>query len=306
MSANLINLRTIQFSDKFQLLSQQYGSRLQGLVSQGQYQGKQASPVNQVAPTAAVPVTDRFTPIDRQDANFDRRWVFPLPYEHAQLVDKFDELQLLGDPKPSLVMNAANAMGRAKDDVILGGFFATAKTGELAGSSVAWNNTLTTAGGQNVSVQQGAAGATNLTVAKLREVVKTFLQNNVDIDREQITGALNAKAHDALLGEMQITSMDYQTKPVLEEGRIRRFMGINFVLTEEVTNICTGTDDQSGTSVGIPFWVSSGMHLGVWIDTNTNITQRTDLKLQPWQIYMDMMVGATRIEEKKIVRVWCR
>jgi hypothetical protein len=40
MSANLINLRTIQFSDKFQLLSQQYGSRLQGLVGQGQYQGK--------------------------------------------------------------------------------------------------------------------------------------------------------------------------------------------------------------------------------------------------------------------------
>ena len=129
MSANLVNLRTIQFSDKFQLLSQQYGSRLQGLVSQGQYQGKQASPVNQVAPTAAVPVTDRFTPIDRQDANFDRRWVFPLPYEHAQLVDKFDELQMLGDPKPSLVMNAANAMGRAKDDVILGAFFATAFVG---------------------------------------------------------------------------------------------------------------------------------------------------------------------------------
>ena len=306
MSANLLNLRTIQFSGKFQLLSQQYGSRLQGLVSQGQYQGKQASPVNQVAPTAAVPVTERFTPIDRQDANFDRRWVFPQPYEHAQLVDKFDELQMLGDPKPSLVMNAANAMGRAKDDVILGGFFATAKTGELAGSSVSWNNTLTTSGGQNVSVSHGAAGATNLTVAKLREVVKTFLQNNVDIDREQITGALNAKAHDSLLGEMQITSMDYQTKPVLEEGRIRRFMGINFVLTEEVTSICAGTDDASGSSVGIPFWVNSGMHLGVWIDTNTNITQRTDLKLQPWQIYMDMMIGATRIEEKKIVRVWCR
>ena len=47
MSANLINLRTIQFSDKFQLLSQQYGSRLQSLVGQGQYQGKQASPVSE-------------------------------------------------------------------------------------------------------------------------------------------------------------------------------------------------------------------------------------------------------------------
>ncbi len=123
MSANLINLRTIQFSDKFALLSQQYGSRLQGLVARASTRASRASPVNQVAPTAAVPVTERCTPIDRQDATFDRRWVFPLPYEHAQLVDKFDELQMLGDPKPSLVMNAANAMGRAKDDVILGAFF---------------------------------------------------------------------------------------------------------------------------------------------------------------------------------------
>jgi hypothetical protein len=306
MSANLINLRTIQFSDKFSLLSQQYGSRLQGLVGQGQYQGKQASPVNQVAPTAAVPVTERFTPIERQDAAVDRRWVFPLPYEHAQLVDKFDELQMLGDPKPALVMNAANAMGRAKDDVILGSMFAAAKTGELAGTTTNFGSTVTTSGGQNVSVSFAAAAPTNLTVAKLKEVVKTFLQNNVDLDREQINGALNAKAHDSLLGEMQITSMDYTTKPVLEDGRIRRFMGINFTLTEEVTNICAGTDDLSGSSVGIPFWVSSGVHLGTWIDTSTNITQRTDLKLQPWQIYMDMMIGATRIEEKKVVRAWCR
>lgn len=303
MTANLVNLRTIEFSDKFALLSQQYGSRLQGLVGQGTYQGKQASPVNQFAPTAAVPVTERFTPIDRQDATVDRRWLFPQPYEHAQLVDKFDELQMLGDPKPSLVMNAANAMGRAKDDVIISAFFADAKTGELAATTTAFGTTTTATTGQNVSVSFGAAAATNLTVVKLREVVRTFLRNNVDLDREQITGVLSSKEHDSLLGEIQVTSMDYQTKPVLEDGRIRRFMGINFVLTERIG---TGTDDLSSTSNAVPFFVQSGMHLGVWSDQSTNITQRTDLKLQPWQVYMDMMIGATRIEEKKVVRCWCR
>jgi hypothetical protein len=142
---------------------------------------------------------------------------------------------MLGDPKPSLVMNAANAMGRAKDDVILGAFFATAKTGELAATFDHLRHHADDRRRPERLGFQGASAATNLTVAKLREVVKTFLQNNVDLDREQITGALNAKAHDSLLGEIQVTSMDYQTKPVLEEGRIRRFMGINFVLTEEVT-----------------------------------------------------------------------
>jgi hypothetical protein len=303
--ADLVNLRTIQFSDKFQLLSQQMGSKLQGTVGQGTYQGKQASPVNQFAPTAAVRVTDRYTPIDRISTAVDRRWVFPEPWEWADLVDKFEELQMLGDPKPSLVMNAAAAFGRAKDDVILDAMFATAKTGELAATSTAFGTTVTTSGGQNVAVAFGSAAANNLTVAKLKEVVKTFMVNNVDLDREQITGALGAKEHDSLLAEIQVTSMDYQTRPVLEEGRIKRFMGINFVQTQEVLRL-QGTDDAAGSSTGIPFWVASGMHLGVWSDETTNITQRTDLKLQPWQIYKDMIIGATRIEEKKVVRVWCR
>jgi hypothetical protein len=76
MSANLVNLRTIQFSDKFSCSRSSTAPASRALVGQGQYHRQAGvSPVNQVAPTAAVPVTERFTPIDRQDATFDRRWV---------------------------------------------------------------------------------------------------------------------------------------------------------------------------------------------------------------------------------------
>ncbi len=156
-------------------------------------------------------------------------------------------------------------------------------------------------------MSQGASAATNLTVAKLREVVKTFLQNNVDLETASRSPApLNAKAHDSLLGEIQVTSMDYQTKPVLEEGRIRRFMGINFVLTEEVTGACTGTDDLAGTSVGIPFWVNSACISASGSTRPPTSPSAPISSSSPWQIYMDMMIGATRIEEKKVVRAWCR
>ena len=306
MSANLANLRTIQFSEKFQLLSQTMGGKLRPLVMTGTHQGRLASPTNQISPTDMVEVTDRFTPLERIDAAVARRWVTPRAFEHPQLVDKFDELQSLGDPKPALVENAVLAAGRREDKSILEAMFATSVTGETAGSTQAFGTTTTATTGQNVAVAHGAAAATNLTVAKLREVVRTFLRNKVDIDREQIVGVLDSKAHDSLLGETQATSFDYQTKPVLEEGRIKRFMGINFVIIEEVATICAGTDDASGTSTGIPFWVPSGAYLGIWSDLVTDISQRKDLKLQPWQVYMSKMIGATRQEEAKVVRAWCR
>jgi hypothetical protein len=306
MTANLVNLRTIQFSEKFQLLSQTMGGKLRPYVGTGNHQGRLASPTNQVSPITMQPVTDRFGPRTRIDAAVARRWVTPTAYEANQLVDKFDELESLGDAKPALVQNAVLAAGRTDDANILGAMFATAKIGETAENTASFGSTTTANGGQNVSVSQGAAAATNLTVAKLREVVRTFIANKVDIDREQIWGCLGAKAHDSLLGETQVTSMDFQTKPILEDGRIKRFMGINFVIVQEVETICAGTDDASGTSVGIPFWVPSGMYLGIWSDLNTVISQRNDLTLGPWQIAMDKLVGATRIEEAKVIRCWCR
>jgi hypothetical protein len=304
--ADLSGLRTQQFSSRFDLLSQTMGAKLRPYLLSGTHRGKLASPTNQIAPTAMTEVTDRFGPRTPANVTLARRWVMPRAFEHVQLVDKFEELQMDGDIKPGLVDNAIQAAGRREDQSILEAVFATSTIGETAGSTVAFGTTTTASGGQNVAVATGAAAATSLTVAKLREVVKTFITNKVDIDREQIIGVLDGKTHDSLLAETQATSHDFNTKPVLEEGRIRRFMGINFVIIQEVNTICAGTDDASGTSTGIPFFVPSGMYLGIWQDINTVISQRHDLTLAPWQVAMDKMIGATRIEEAKVIRCWCR
>jgi hypothetical protein len=68
----------------------------------------------------------------------------------------------------------------------------------------------------------------------------------------------------------------------------------------------TATDDQAGSSRQVPVFVKSGMHLGIWNDISTDIAQRKDLQGWPWQAYVYMTAGATRIEEKKIVKIWCR
>lgn len=297
MSVNIPTWYVSQFSTNIQLLLQQKGSRLRGAVMNGTHVGKQASPVDQIAAVAAQKVIGRFNPMGRIDAALDRRWVFPVDYDLPQLIDSFDKLRILTDPSSQYVVNATYAMGRAQDTEILLAATTTAKTGVDGSTSVS------VLSANDVSVLEGAASAVNMNVAKLRKAKKLLMAANVDLEFDPLYCPINAAAHDALLQEAQVIDMDYSDHPVLMEGKITRFLGINFIHTELVT---TATDDQSGTSTQIPVWAKSGMYLGLWDDIKTDISQRKDLQGLPYQAYAYGTFGATRLEEKKNVRIWAR
>lgn len=305
MSINVPNWYVTSFSDNIQLLLQDNGSKVAPLFTQGSYTGEQASPVDQLSQIEAQEVTSRFAPMGRVDATVDRRWIFPRDFDLPQMIDSFDKLRLLTDPESSYVENAAKAMRRAKDNVAAAAFFADAKTGKIGGTTETWPTTLTTADGQNVAVAQGASSATNLTVAKLREVLRQAIKNNIDLETEQIYGLINDKNHDSLLSEAQIVSKDFNDseKPVLVEGKVKRFLGMEFKL---FNRLLTGIDDAAGTSTQTPFWVPGGMHFGTWDDMYTSISKRNDIQGEPWQAYVKMTIGATRIETKRVFRVWTR
>lgn len=286
-----------QFSSIIQLKLQQKGSRLRGCVMSGSHVGSQASPVDQFGAISANKVTGRYNPMQRVDAPTDRRWVFPQDYDLPQLLDSFDKLRLLIDPTSSYVTNAVQALGRAMDQEIISGLLSTNYTGNNGGTSTVFGT------GQVVGVNQGAASATNLTVAKLRQGKKLLLQNEVDLDSDPIYCAINAAGHDSLLAEVQVISSEFNDKPVMVEGKIQRFLGIDFIHTELLT---TGTDDQSGTSTAVPMWAKSGAYLGLWNDISTEVSRRNDLQSMPYQAYVYGTFGATRLEENKVVKIWAR
>jgi len=291
-----------EFAKNINLLLQQSNSRLSPAVSQGQHSGDKASPVDQIAKIEMIDVTTRFADMGRVDANTSRRWVFPVSSDLPQLLDTFDGLKLLLDPKSKYVQNAVNAANRRKDRHILNNFFADASIGVNAGSTETFGTTLTTSAGQNVSVETGGADS-GLNVAKLREGKRRLMEADVDLDAEPVYMAINSKQHDNLLGEIQIVSTDFNDKPVLTEGRVTRFLGINFIHTELIQ---TGSDDTATTSYMNPMWVPNGMHYGTWQATVTDISQRNDLQGLPWQAYVMMTGGATRLEKERVVRVWSR
>ncbi len=288
MSANLPTFYVQQFATNIQLLLQQKGSLLRDHVLSGSHVGKQASPVDQIASVAMQPVTGRFQPIGRVDANLDRRWVFPNDFDLNQLIDSFDKLRLLTDPQSHYVQNAVFAAGRQMDDLILAAFSGTATTGGTAQNSTSFLS------GDIVATNFAASAATGLTVSKVREGKRILMLNQVDIMNDELICVVNATAHDNLLAEAQVISMDYNDKPVLVDGIVKRFLGINFIYCERLL---------SSSSQIVPLYAKSGMYLGLWNDMASKISQRDDLSGLPWQAYIYMTAGATRLEEKKCVQL---
>jgi len=301
VSVNIVTFYVQEYAKRLNELAQQMDSRLRRACTEQRYTGKAGSPVEQVGAVAMQPVTTRYAPMGRVDAPTDRRWVYPSDFDLPQLLDTFDELRLLIDPKSKFVQNAHFAANRQIDDLIISAMFGTAKTGETG------QNSITLPAGQVVSVQQGASAPTGLTVAKLRQALVILRQNEAIPDNDQPTDVYcvaGGKQLDNLLAEAQVISSDFNgNMPVLKEGRIQRFLGIDFIHSERLP---TGTDDAAGTSTKVGLWQKEGMHVGLWNDISTDIAQRKDLQGLPWQAYVYLTAGATRLEEKRFVQIWAR
>lgn len=287
------------YSTNVTMLLQQKGGKLASTVTQGSYTGKAAKAVEQIGPVKPVKNLSRHADTPLISTPGDARWVFPNDYEWADLIDDQDKLRMLIDPQSAYTMNAVNSMRRAQDDEILQAMFAASATGE--------NGTVSTAfpAGQIVGLNVGGTGS-NLNVAKLRAVRRLFMAAGVDLETDQIYMAITASDHDSLLNETQIVSSDFNTKPVLVDGRVTQFLGINFVPVEFTDTAAYQPETVAALTSGanrlLPAWVTGGVHLGIWNDVTTRVDQRPD-KRYSTQVYCKTTVGATRTEEKRVVQV---
>jgi hypothetical protein len=287
------------YKDNVQMLLQQKGGKLLSTVSQGSYTGKSAKAVEQIGPVKPVKNLSRHADTPLISTPGDARWVFPNDYEWADLIDQQDKLRMLIDPTSGYTMNAVNAMRRAQDDEILQAFFSASATGE--------NGTVSTAfpAGQIVGVNTGGTNS-GLNVAKLRAAKRLLMAAGVDLETEQVYMGITSIDHDQLLNETQVTSLDFNTKPTLVDGKVTSFMGINFIPIEFIDTAAYQTETvaamTSGSNRLLPVWVQSGMHLGMWNDVTTRVDERPD-KRYATQVYAKTTVGATRTEEKRVVQV---
>ena len=288
-----------QYSTNIAMLLQQQGSRLRGAVMEHGFVGKAATVVEQFGAVTPVKNLARHSDTPLISTPQDRRWVYPTDYDWADLIDSQDKLRMLIDPTGPYTQVGVMAMGRAMDDEIINGFFGTNNTGENGTTAVTFPS------GQIVAANVGASANTGLNVAKLRAAKKLLMQAEVDIDNDQLFVGITATQHDNLLNEVQAISLDYTDRPVLVEGRIRSFMGFNFIHSERIPG---GPSYAGSISTGglyyLPCWAKSGLALGMWNDVQASVDKRPD-KRNSWQVYVTATVGATRTEEKRCVQINC-
>lgn len=294
--AGLYPLYTTQFSTNLELLLQQMGSKLRGKTMEGFHVGKMASPVNQIGAISLKAPAGRFSPKDRTDAQFVRRWVFPQEGEIDQLIDSFDELQTIVDPKSQYATNAANAVGRAWDDAIITAGTATAYTGQDANSLT--SETFNTTNFQIASTF-GASAANGLSVAKLIEAKRILRHYHNDLESDPLCAVIGSQQESDLLNQVQVVSTEFNDRPVLVDGQVRRFLGYDIVVSERLPQTTVGSVR------GVLVFVRSGMYLGMWKDLTNRVSIRNDLSGEPWDLYTSVMYGSTRLQPGKVLQILC-
>ena len=293
-NTGLIPLYETRFSQMLELKLQQRGSKLRSTVREGMFTGaKIASPIQQLGAVNTRAPAGRFAPLDIQPNDYTRRWVSPTDRELPQLVDSFDELRTQIDVKGELVESAAAACGRDWDDAIIAAATGTAQIGADAGSLS--NETFDTTAFR-VVVDYKATAAVGMTAAKLIEARRILRKYHNDLDNEMTTFVCGSQQESDMLNQVEFVSKEYGDKPVLENGSLRRFMGFNIVVMERLPIV-------SANVRGCLVYVKSGLHLGMWKDTSTNISIRRDLSSHPYQVYTNHSFGATRTQPGKVIQV---
>jgi len=284
MSTQITTAFVNQFSANIQMLSQQMGSLLRNAVDVESVNGEKAF-FDQVGSAAAVLRTSRHADTPIVDTPHSRRMVTMSDYEYADLIDDQDKVRLLVDPTSTYSRAAAAAMGRAMDDVIISAALGNASTGKDG------STTTSLPAGQKI-----AHGSAGLTIAKLVEAKEILDSGNVDpsIARNIL---VSPKQVSDLLNNTTVTSSDYNTVKALAMGEINTFVGFNFIVSNRL-----GTDSNSDRQV-IAF-ASDGIKCAIGKEPAARIDERAD-KSYATQVYYCQSVGATRMEESKVVEIAC-
>ena len=284
MSTQITTAFVNQFSANVQMLSQQMGSLLRNAVDTESVNGEKAF-FDQVGQAAAVLRTSRHADTPLVETPHTRRMVTMSDYEYADLIDDSDKVRLLVDPTSTYSRAAAAAMGIAMDDVIISAALGTAKTGKDGSTSTALP------AGQKI-----AHGSAGLTIAKLVSAKELLDAASVDpsIPRHII---VSPKQISDLLNNTTVTSSDFNTVKALAQGEINSFVGFNFIVSNRLTT------DGSGDRQVIAF-AGDGIKLAVGKEPAARIDERAD-KSYSTQVYYCQTIGATRMEEEKVVEIAC-
>lgn len=274
------------FRNNWEALTQQKMARLEQAVTVVEQTDGESQKFNQIGSLTMTKNTARAQKTNIVDLPLADRWLYPYPYDVGNIFDKWDE-RFLGKvilPKSPTVSAHAMAYNRALDDVII----EAAKGTAYSGKDGTTPNVFDTA---NQTVVHGSA---QITLDKLIEARGIFGSNDVDED-DPITFFYNQNALNELLTEAKLTSSDYADVKALQTGKPVQFLNMTWVRSERLP--------KTGNIRSLYMVAKSGIALDPG-SKQTMMDPRIDLSYA-LQIYSCAVMGAVRLEEKKVVEIQC-
>jgi len=322
MSTQVTTAFVKQFDANVQLLVQQMGSRLRNAVTLEAGKIGEEVFMDRIGATSAQRVTSRHADSPLISTPHDRRRVTPVDYDWGDMIDNPDKLRLLIDPASAYSVNAAMAMGRAIDEEVIGAIVGTASGSENTSGSAASTDISLDASQQvdantNTYAVDSESGYTNLTVGKLihaRKILGAGEADDYDVNgNSNLFLVLNANQLAQLLTSTKVNSADYNQVRALVAGDLNQYMGFNIIRTEKIPTTA-GTESYSGTTAcpqengaDVEYCLAfhrRGVGLCIWEDIVARISERPDKRFSQY-IYYRMTVGATRLEEERVVQLSC-
>lgn len=213
-----------------------------------------------------------------------RRMGVMVDYHDNRLLDRGDELKSISDPRSAYTIAAAQSLGRKIDDVIIAAAIGTSYSGETGTTSVTQS-------------QVQLVTASTLTMAEVIAVKQVFDKN--DIEMEDRIWIAKPESLDSLLNLTQATSADYAAVKALVRGEIDSWMGFKWIMS---TRITAATAHMGSTLQGIALQ-KYGVCLAMGDAPLVRTDERSDLSYS-WQVYYELNIGATRLEEERVVEVY--
>lgn len=279
-------------------LAQQKGSLLRPYVTLEDMKGEKRH-FDRVKPTAAVRVDSKYGDTPLIPTEFDRRTVHAQEYVWADMVDWQDDLNLFIDPCSNIVRMGGFALGRILDDIIIeNGLDGIAYEGKEGLTQIAFPDA------QKVGITTGGSGGNvGLNVEKLLAARSSFGKKDINLDdpeNELIIAVTQAQLDDLLTG-VDIKNSLYDAIKDLYTGKTNKFLGFTFVKCNRLKKRVSGT----GYSRKCVAWCKSGVVLCVPQEITMSVKQRPD-KNDNWQALAKLKGGATRIEDAKVIQIFCQ
>lgn len=273
-----------QYGSMVSMLAQQKGSRLREAVTVKSGVVGEETYMDQLSAFDAQARTTRLAQTNPTLADYARRRIALEDYYIAKAIDKMDDVRTLGDPTSAIVQSGVAGMGRQMDDLIIAAASGTAYTGKAGGTSTVLP-----------SSQKVAVGSSNLTLAKLLSGLEILNGNDVDpSDPKYIV--ISSGMLTSLLNTTEIKSADYNSVKALVQGEVDSFLGMKFIRSERLAG--------GATARKALLFTKSGIGLAIGKDVKSRITEESTLHFAK-QLYFSMCLGASRLEEDKVVEIAC-